>query len=98
MSDVVTDISDARTAYVAAMKTRDYAGARHQCVLALGLIATLPSGQIAGISSQAWKPADIERAVQQLDRLEATADAAGGCGFTTCDVEYTGIRGGGCEC
>ncbi len=98
MSDVVTDISDARTAYVAAMKSRDYSEARHQCVLALGLIATLPSGQIAGVSTQTWKPADIELAVQQLDRLEATADAEGGCGFTTCDVEYVGLRGGDCGC
>ena len=33
------------------------------------------------------------RVLTQLDRLQQTAEAEeSGCGFTTCEVEYTGVR------
>ena len=91
-------LTAARDAALAALDAGNYAAAKKQGAKALAILATVPDSDIAGVSSQSWDRKainDFIAAVKEVEKTEAAE--AEGCGFTVCEIEYTGTRGG-CSC
>lgn len=90
----------ARDAALAALDSGNYAQAKLQGAKALAILATVPDSQVAGVSSQSWDRKaimDFINAVKEVERSDATGDD-NPCGFSICEIEYTGHRDGGCSC
>lgn len=89
-----TALTSARDAYITAMVQERYSDARRHLLRAKGIISTLPSGGSGG-TTMSWTLSDIKTQLREIETLEAmkAASDSGDCGgFSTCPVEYTGVR------
>ena len=87
-------LTSARNAFTRAMVEEQYSDARRHLLRAKAIISTLPSGGSGG-SSMSWTMSDIKMLLREIETLEAmknAADSAECGGFSTCPVEYTGVR------
>ena len=75
-----------------ALLEQDYVTARNRANAALLIMATIPDGEISGISSQTWNRAGIVTFIEQLDKLETTADTAETGGMVLQNYQYSGRR------
>lgn len=75
-----------------ALLERDYVTARNRANAALLIMSTIPDGQIGGISSQTWNRVGIVTFIEQLDKLEASADTAETGGMLLQNYAYSGRR------
>jgi hypothetical protein len=71
---------------------KDYVTARNRANAALLIMSTIPDGEISGISSQTWNRVGIVTFIEQLDKLEASADTAETGGMVIQNYQYSGRR------
>lgn len=94
--DVVAELTFARQAAMQCLVNEDFAGARKKANLCLLILATIPDGSLAGLSTQTWDRNSITLFLQQLDKMESSAETADSGGMLLQAYEYSGIRGGSC--
>lgn len=104
MSSPSTLLTVARDSALAAIAISDWAEVYRQCLMASAILSTIPDSEVGGnMSSMVWDRKGIQNLMAEAKRnmsdpgMSATPDA---CGFSFCQVEYTGIRDtgscGGC--
>ena len=94
--NTVAELNEARHGALQCLVNGDYAGARLKANLCLLIIATIPDGQLAGLSSQTWNRPGIVLFLDQLDKMEDAAATTDPGGMIVQGYEYSGIRGGSC--
>ena len=94
--NIVQELNFARQEALECLLAADYAGARVKANFCLLILATIPDGSLAGLSTQTWNRASIVLFLAQLDRMEASAETAASGGMLIQGYEYSGIRGGSC--
>ncbi len=94
--NVVNELTYARQQALQCLLDGDYAGARIKANFCLLIIATIPDGQLAGLSSQTWNRPGIVLFLDQLDKMEDAAATTDPGGMIVQGYEYSGIRGGSC--
>lgn len=77
---------------IGALLNDDYVTARNRANAALLIMSTIPDGEISGISSQTWNRVGIVTFLEQLDKMEATADTADTGGMVLQNYSYSGRR------
>ncbi len=95
-SSVAVQLDTYRDQALRALTARDYAGARAAATSCMLILSTIPDGSLANLSSQSWNRQGIVSFLEQLDRLEASADTSDSGGMVIQGYEYTGIRGASC--
>ena len=92
MANVAQQLDDIRQIALQAVEDDDYVSARKQANKALLIIATIPDGSLAGLSTQTWNRSGILAFIEQLDRLESSSDTAETGGMVLQNYSYTGRR------
>ncbi len=95
-ANVATQLNTHRERALQCLLTQNWAGARQSANACLLIIATIPDGQLAGLSSQTWSRPGIVLFLDQLDKMEDAAATTDPGGMLIQGYEYSGIRGGSC--
>jgi hypothetical protein len=102
MSTPSTLLTVARDAALAAIETSDWNEVYRQCLKASAIISTIPDSEVGGnMSSMVWDRKGIQNLMAEAKRNmndPGMAADPSACGFSFCQVEYTGIRGGSGSC
>ena len=92
MANVAQQLDDIRQIALQAIQDEDYVTCRKSANQALLIIATIPDGSLAGLSTQTWNRSGILAFIEQLDRLEASSDTADSGGMVLQNYQYSGRR------
>lgn len=94
MATPIDILNEIRDSALLALHQDNFAAARKEANKALLILATLPDGQMAGASSLTWNRQSIVLFLEQLDRLESTADTSESGGMVLQSYSYIGRRSG----
>lgn len=94
--DPAEQLEAARNTALQAVEDDNWALVVKCCLKAEIVLATIPDSRIGNTSDLEWKRDSIRQLRKRAEEILASGDRS--CELDICNVEYVGVRQGGCGC